>query len=118
MLDYLILFAFLIFVFGFDQMAMMCIVIGSSAATAIAYVGRHGNSHAGWMQICDHFGKFCNKVMASLLVSYAAAIIFTALTIWSSWKATLQEAPVPISETEKNFKKKENKIGSDCVSPI
>ncbi|KAL5717434.1 hypothetical protein ACHQM5_010434 [Ranunculus cassubicifolius] len=33
--------------FLIDLMVLVCILIGSSAATAIGYVGKYGNSHAG-----------------------------------------------------------------------
>ncbi|KAK9090918.1 hypothetical protein Sjap_024095 [Stephania japonica] len=35
---------------------------GSSAATAMGYVGRYGDSHAGWMPSCGTFGRFCDRI--------------------------------------------------------
>ncbi|KAL5717433.1 hypothetical protein ACHQM5_010434 [Ranunculus cassubicifolius] len=97
--------------FLIDLMVLVCILIGSSAATAIGYVGKYGNSHAGWMPICDQFGKFCNRSLASVVMSFFAAMIFIGLTIWSSWKATTTtKLQGPICDMGNVFKTRENKI--------
>lgn len=60
---------------------------GFGAASAIAQVGKYGNNHAGWMPICDNFGKFCHKVMASLILSLLSTICYLLLTVISANKA-------------------------------
>ncbi|KAF9622391.1 hypothetical protein IFM89_031194 [Coptis chinensis] len=96
-------------IFLLDLAVMVFVLIGSAAATAIGYLGRYGNSHAGWMPICDHFGKFCHKTMASLVFSYISVLLFTILIIWSSWKSSKLQVLAP--EMEKNMKFRDNKIG-------
>ncbi|KAF5742274.1 hypothetical protein HS088_TW09G00318 [Tripterygium wilfordii] len=54
-----------------------------SAALAIAYVGKKGNSHAGWLPICGQVPKFCDKVTGSLIAGFAAAIIYMLLCLYS-----------------------------------
>ncbi|ERN06227.1 CASP-like protein 1F1 [Amborella trichopoda] len=69
------------FMFMFD-LIMVCVVIsGSSAATAVGYIGRYGNDHSGWGAICDHFTTFCNQVNLALIFSYTAFLVFILLTI-------------------------------------
>ncbi|KAL5717432.1 hypothetical protein ACHQM5_010433 [Ranunculus cassubicifolius] len=101
-------------IFLLDLFVVVCLVTGSSAASTIAYLGKYGNSHAGWMAICDHFGKWCNKILASLLASYTAAFLFLILTVWTSWKATTASK----TENESNLKKIENKVGNGVVSAV
>ncbi|KAL5979204.1 hypothetical protein ACLOJK_019102 [Asimina triloba] len=56
---------------------MMGMVIGAtSAGTAVAYVGLYGNSHTGLAAICDRFGKFCDRIIISLICSFAAIFPF------------------------------------------
>ncbi|KAK9278355.1 hypothetical protein L1049_027920 [Liquidambar formosana] len=72
------------FLFLHDLFVMSLVMAGSAAATAIGYVGRYGNSHTGWMPLCDHFGKFCNKSTAAVLLSYLSFIFLLLLTIISA----------------------------------
>ncbi|KAL4584706.1 hypothetical protein LXL04_009314 [Taraxacum kok-saghyz] len=75
------------FLFIHDLILTSLMVGGFGAATAVAQVGKYGNSHAGWMPICDNFGKFCHKVMASLILSIISIICFLLLTVISANKA-------------------------------
>lgn len=65
---------------------MSVVAAGCGASTAIAYVGKHGSDHAGWIAICDYFGKFCSRVAASLGLGYLALLSFLLLTIVSTCK--------------------------------
>ncbi|XP_042064150.1 CASP-like protein 1F2 [Salvia splendens] len=67
-----------------DLMITVLLMAGLGAAMAIAYVGKFGNSHTGWMQICDHFGKFCNTVIASSVVGFLGLFVYLILTIVSA----------------------------------
>ena len=60
------------------------LMAGCAAATAIGYVGKYGNSHSGWIAICDNFGKFCDKVTISVMLSYFAFGFYLFLTIISA----------------------------------
>lgn len=67
-----------------DLLIMALLLAGCSSATAIGYVGKYGNSHAGWSPICDHFGKFCNRLTTSLAISYFALLCLLILIILSA----------------------------------
>ncbi|CAI9280612.1 unnamed protein product [Lactuca saligna] len=75
------------FLFIHDLILTSLMVGGFGAAAAIAQVGKYGNNHAGWMPICDNFGKFCHKVMASLILSFLSTICYLLLTVISANKA-------------------------------
>ncbi|KAL8217479.1 hypothetical protein R6Q57_020852 [Mikania cordata] len=70
-----------------DLMIAIFLAAGCGAATTIAQVGKHGNSHAGWMPICDNFGKFCHKIVSSLVFGYIALFCYVVLAILSASKA-------------------------------
>jgi uncharacterized protein (TIGR01569 family) len=66
---------------------MSLVLAGCAAATAEGFIGRYGNSHAGWIPICDHFGKFCNKMTTSVILSYLSLSFLLMLTIISASKS-------------------------------
>lgn len=72
------------FLFLFDLIIMGLVLAASSAATAISYVGKKGNSSAGWAPICDHVAKFCEKSAAALACSYASFVLLFLLVIFSA----------------------------------
>ncbi|KAF3664492.1 CASP-like protein 1F1 [Capsicum annuum] len=72
------------FLFLHDMIMMGLLLAGCAAATAIGYVGNYGESHSGWMPICDHVSKFCHKVTNSVILSYVAVLLYLCLTIISA----------------------------------
>lgn len=54
----------------------MLLTAGISAAAAIAYVGKKGNSHSGWLPVCNQFPKFCNHVTAALALGFCGALVY------------------------------------------
>ncbi|RVW52565.1 CASP-like protein 1F1 [Vitis vinifera] len=75
------------FLFLHDLCMMSLVLAGCAAATAIGYVGRYGNNHAGWMAICDQFDEYCNRIRLSLMFSYLAFVFILMLTIMSANKS-------------------------------
>lgn len=71
----------------YTQTIVILLAGGCGAATTYAQVGKYGNSHAGWMPICDNFGKFCHKVLYSLILGYITAFCYVLLAIISANKA-------------------------------
>ena len=69
------------------QFIMSLMLSGVAAGTAIGYVGRYGNSHTGWMQICDRLNRFCHKVTTSMILSYLSVLCLLVLTIISASKS-------------------------------
>ncbi|XP_006347352.1 CASP-like protein 1F1 [Solanum tuberosum] len=72
------------YMFIHDLITMALLLAGCAAATAVGYVGKYGESHSGWMPICDHVDKFCRKVSHSIMLSYVAMILYLCLTIISA----------------------------------
>ncbi|KAK2644039.1 hypothetical protein Ddye_019234 [Dipteronia dyeriana] len=66
-----------------DVVVTAVLISSISAALAIAYVGKKGNSHAGWLPICEQVPKFCEQVTGSLVSGFAAAIIYLILLLSS-----------------------------------
>jgi uncharacterized protein (TIGR01569 family) len=54
-----------------------------SAALAIAQVGRKGNTHAGWLPVCEQVPDFCDQVTIALIAGFAAAIIYFVILLCS-----------------------------------
>ncbi|KAI3727086.1 hypothetical protein L1987_66895 [Smallanthus sonchifolius] len=75
------------YLFLHDLILLILLAVGSGAATAFAQVGKFGNSHAGWMPICDNFGKFCHKLSSSLILGYITLLCYLLLAIISANKA-------------------------------
>ncbi|KAJ7957198.1 CASP-like protein [Quillaja saponaria] len=72
------------YLFLHDLLMLVLVLSGCAAASAIGYVGRHGNSHTGWAPICDNFQKFCSKVATSLILSYLSVLFLLMLTVISA----------------------------------
>ncbi|XP_022716156.1 CASP-like protein 1F2 [Durio zibethinus] len=70
-----------------DLFIMSLMLSGVAAGTAIGYVGRYGNSHTGWLQICDRLIKFCHRVTTSMIFSFLSVVCLLALTIVSASKS-------------------------------
>ncbi|XP_027773876.1 CASP-like protein 1F1 isoform X2 [Solanum pennellii] len=67
-----------------NMITMALLLAGCAAATAVGYVGKYGQTHSGWLPICDHVDKFCRKVSHSIMLSYIAMILYLCLTIISA----------------------------------
>ncbi|KAJ4728857.1 CASP-like protein [Melia azedarach] len=67
-----------------DLFMASLVLAGCAAATAVGYIGRYGNNHIGWIAICDQFGKFCNRVTGSVILSYVAFLFLLILTVISA----------------------------------
>ncbi|OAY48014.1 CASP-like protein 1F1 [Manihot esculenta] len=72
------------FLFLHDLFMMCLILAGCAAATAVGFVGKYGNSHSGWMPICNHFVRFCHRTTISLMVSYFSLLFLLILTVTSA----------------------------------
>lgn len=70
-----------------DLVVMTLLMAGCSAATAIGYLGRYGNKHAGWMAVCGYVESYCNRITISLTLSYIAFLFYFFLAIISATKS-------------------------------
>ncbi|KAK9150109.1 hypothetical protein Syun_008418 [Stephania yunnanensis] len=64
-----------------DVIIAMVLISGNSAALAVAYVGKKGNSSAGWLPICGQFPKFCNQVTGALVAGFIGALVYLVLIL-------------------------------------
>ncbi|KAG8045486.1 hypothetical protein GUJ93_ZPchr0008g13015 [Zizania palustris] len=51
----------------------------AASAGAISDLGKNGNSHAGWMPICEHVPAFCDRVKAALVAGFVAVLLYFLL---------------------------------------
>ncbi|KAL4361153.1 hypothetical protein GQ457_04G035990 [Hibiscus cannabinus] len=70
-----------------DLFMMSLMLSGVAAGTAIGYVGRYGNSHSGWTEICGYLKKYCDRVMTSMMLSYLSVVCLLVLTVISAGKS-------------------------------
>lgn len=64
---------------------MMAFLLESSisACLAIGLVGKHGNSHAGWLPICGQVPKFCDHVTLAIIAGFVAVITYFLILVCS-----------------------------------
>lgn len=58
------------------QVVTMLLTAAVSAAAAIGYVGKKGNSHTGWLPVCNQFPKFCNHVTGALVLGFCGVLVY------------------------------------------
>ncbi|EXC25512.1 hypothetical protein L484_009820 [Morus notabilis] len=68
-------------VVAFDLVFTMLLNSSISAALAIAYVGKKGNTYAGWLPICGQVPRYCGQVKGALIAGFIALIIYMALLL-------------------------------------
>ncbi|XP_043689725.1 CASP-like protein 1C1 [Telopea speciosissima] len=66
-----------------DVIITMLLTSSISAALAIAYVGKKGNSHAGWLPICGQVSQYCDRVTGALIAGFIGTIIYLLLLLHS-----------------------------------
>ncbi|KAL5581784.1 hypothetical protein UlMin_014226 [Ulmus minor] len=64
-----------------DLVFTMLLGSAISAALAIAYVGKKGNSYAGWLPICGQVPKYCDHVKGALISGFIGLIIYMVLLL-------------------------------------
>ncbi|KAI9177673.1 hypothetical protein LWI28_017953 [Acer negundo] len=82
------------FLFLHDLLMMLLVLAGCAAATAVGYIGKYGNSHIGWTAICGQFGKFCNRMTTSVILSYVSVMFLLVLTIANASRSRQVISPV------------------------
>ncbi|RWR89586.1 CASP-like protein 1C1 [Cinnamomum micranthum f. kanehirae] len=63
-------------VVALDVVVTMLLTAAVSAAAAIGYVGKKGNSHTGWLPVCNQFPKFCNHVTGALVLGFCGVLVY------------------------------------------
>ncbi|XP_059664662.1 CASP-like protein 1C2 [Cornus florida] len=70
-------------VVALDLVMTMLLTSSVSSALAVAYVGKKGNSHAGWLPICGQVHKYCNQVAGAMIAGFIGVIIYMLLLLYS-----------------------------------
>ncbi|KAF5177451.1 Casparian strip membrane protein [Thalictrum thalictroides] len=66
-----------------DVIVTLLLTSSISATLAIAYVGKKGNTHAGWLPICDQVPNFCNQVTGGVIAGIAGLVIYMMVLLHS-----------------------------------
>ncbi|KAL2341164.1 hypothetical protein Fmac_009104 [Flemingia macrophylla] len=74
---------FLLHFLFWDALILGIIASATGAAGSVAYVGLKGNSHVGWIKVCNVYDKFCRHLAGSIAVALFGSIV-TVLLIWLS----------------------------------
>ncbi|MED6221239.1 hypothetical protein PIB30_052580 [Stylosanthes scabra] len=74
---------FLLHLLFWDALILGIVASATGAAGSIAYVGLKGNSHVGWIKICNVYDKFCRHLAGSIAVALFGSIV-NVLLIWLS----------------------------------
>ncbi|XP_054790602.1 CASP-like protein 1C3 [Prosopis cineraria] len=77
------------FVIFFDMVFTLLLTSSVSAALAMAYVGKKGNSYAGWLPLCGQVPKFCHQVTGALASGFIALVIYIILLFHSIYSIYL-----------------------------
>ncbi|KAK9131773.1 hypothetical protein Scep_011301 [Stephania cephalantha] len=70
-------------ILALDVVMAMLLSSSISAAGAIGYVAKKGNSHIGWVAICEQFSKFCNHGTGAIAAGVFGAIIYLVIVLKS-----------------------------------
>ncbi|KAM0951085.1 putative casparian strip membrane protein [Dioscorea sansibarensis] len=62
-----------------DALMLGVVASATGAVAAVAYLGLRGNSHVGWVKVCNIYTKFCSFVASSVAISLASTIILLIL---------------------------------------
>ncbi|XP_057544237.1 CASP-like protein 1C2 [Amaranthus tricolor] len=70
-----------------DTVVTLMLSTAVSSALSIAYVGKKGNTNAGWLPICGQVPKFCDETTAALVVGFVALILYLLILLYSLYAA-------------------------------
>ncbi|KAL0001933.1 hypothetical protein SO802_015714 [Lithocarpus litseifolius] len=70
-------------VVALDVVFTLLLTSSVSAALAIAQVGKHGNSYAGWLPICGQVPNYCGHVKGALVAGFIGVILYALLILYS-----------------------------------
>ncbi|XP_040863715.1 MARVEL domain-containing protein isoform X1 [Glycine max] len=74
---------FLLHFIFWDALILGITASATGAAGSVAYIGLKGNSHVGWIKVCNIYDKFCRHLAGSIAVALFGSIV-TVLLIWLS----------------------------------
>lgn len=65
------------------QVMLGLVASATGTAGGVAYIGLKGNSHTGWMKVCNVYDKFCRHLAGSIAVALFASFVLVFLIILS-----------------------------------
>jgi len=76
------------------------ILAAGAVSTEVLYLAEKGNTDTTWSSACGSFGRFCNKVTASVTITFVAVLCYVLLSLISSYKLfTKYDAPAECRPT-------------------
>lgn len=66
------------------QLMIGLAMAAAASAATIADLAQNGNSNANWAPICQQFDDFCQSITEAVQSSFAVAVIFILLVVFSS----------------------------------
>ncbi|WVY94666.1 hypothetical protein V8G54_033754 [Vigna mungo] len=86
---------------AFKYLVLTYIVLAAGAvSTEVLYLAENGNTATTWSSACGSFGRFCNKVTASITITFVAVLCYVLLSLISSYKLfTKYDAPAACRPT-------------------
>ncbi|KAK7853383.1 casparian strip membrane protein 3 [Quercus suber] len=67
-----------------DTLMVGLAMAAAASAATIADLAQNGNSNANWAPICQQFDDFCQSITEAVQSSFAVAVIFILLVVFSS----------------------------------
>ncbi|KAJ4871260.1 CASP-like protein 1F1 [Raphanus sativus] len=72
---------FIFALFVIDLLMALTALSAFSASMSEGYIGKYGNTHAGWLPICGYVHNYCNRVTLSLAFSFVSFLLLFILTV-------------------------------------
>ncbi|BAT88147.1 CASP-like protein 2A2 [Vigna umbellata] len=86
--------------FLLDQVLTYIVLAAGAVSTEVLYLAENGNTATTWSSACGSFGRFCNKVTASITITFVAVLCYVLLSLISSYKLfTKYDAPAACRPT-------------------
>ncbi|KAL8100328.1 CASP-like protein 1 [Apium graveolens] len=67
----------------FDVLLLGIVASATGASGAVAYIGLRGNSHSGWLKVCNIYDTFCAHIASATGVALIASIVLVLLILLS-----------------------------------
>lgn len=69
-----------------DLTILSLLFSANGAAAGVGVIGKYGNTHVNWNKVCNMFEKYCNHMLASLVLSLLGTFAFLCLVVLSALK--------------------------------
>ncbi|KAL9663148.1 hypothetical protein QQ045_027987 [Rhodiola kirilowii] len=74
---------------AFDAIFTLLLTSSLSASLTIAEVGKHGNSRAGWLPICNQVPEYCKHSGGALGAGFISVFIYMITVVFSAYHTFL-----------------------------